>query len=49
VAGAFINGAAGDAVYEEKGFHILPTDLLEKIPRIMEDALAGKMRARYMG
>jgi hydroxyethylthiazole kinase-like uncharacterized protein yjeF len=49
VAGAFINGAAGDAVYEEKGFHILPTDLLEKIPRIMEEALTRKLRAREMG
>lgn len=46
VAGAFINGAAGDKVYEEKGFHILPTDLLEKIPMVMEEALAGKLKAK---
>jgi len=44
-AGAFVNGAAGDAAYEEKGYHIVPTDLVERIPRIIEDALAGLMRA----
>ena len=44
-AGAFINGAAGDAAYEEKGYHLLPTDLVERIPQVIEDALAGRMRA----
>ena len=44
-AGAFVNGAAGDAAYEEKGYHIVPTDLVERIPYIIEDALAGLMRA----
>ncbi|MFQ6053257.1 MAG: NAD(P)H-hydrate dehydratase, partial [Candidatus Bathyarchaeia archaeon] len=45
VAGAFINGAAGDAAYEEKGYHLLPIDLVERIPQVMEDALVGRMRA----
>ncbi len=40
VAGAFINGAAGDFVREEKGFHMVPTDILEWIPRVMEDPMS---------
>ncbi|RLI08583.1 NAD(P)H-hydrate dehydratase, partial [Candidatus Bathyarchaeota archaeon] len=45
VAGAFINGAAGDAAYEEKGYHLVPMDLIERIPKVIEDALAGRMSA----
>jgi len=45
VAGAFVNGAAGDAAYEEKGYHLVPTDLVDRIPHVVEDALAGLMRA----
>jgi len=45
VAGAFINGAAGDAAYEEKGYHLVPMDLVERIPKVIEDALAGRMSA----
>ena len=44
VAGAFINGAAGDAAYEEKGYHLVPTDLVERIPCVIEDALEGRKR-----
>jgi NAD(P)H-hydrate epimerase len=40
VAGAFINGAAGDFVREEKGYHIVPTDLLEWIPKVMDDPMS---------
>jgi hydroxyethylthiazole kinase-like uncharacterized protein yjeF len=40
VAGAFINGAAGDFVWSEKGYHMIPTDLLEWIPRVMEDPMS---------
>jgi len=40
VAGAFINGAAGDFVMEEKGYHMVPTDLLEWIPRVMDDPMS---------
>jgi hydroxyethylthiazole kinase-like uncharacterized protein yjeF len=38
-AGAFINGAAGDFVAVEKGYHILPMDLLEWIPHVMDDPM----------
>jgi hydroxyethylthiazole kinase-like uncharacterized protein yjeF len=46
VAGAFINGAAGDRVFAERGYHILPEDVVKKIPGVIEDAVAGRMRAR---
>jgi hydroxyethylthiazole kinase-like uncharacterized protein yjeF len=36
VAGAFINGAAGDFVKAEKGYHMIPTDLLDWIPHVMD-------------
>jgi len=48
VAGAFVNGAAGDAVYEEKGYHLEPLDLIRKIPYVIEDALAGRMKRKYL-
>ena len=48
-AGAFVNGAAGDAAYEEKGYHLEPMDLVTRIPRVMEDALAGRLRPRRRG
>ena len=40
VAGAFINGAAGDFVASEKGYHMVPTDILTWISRVMEDPMA---------
>jgi len=43
-ASAFINGAAGDAVYAEKGYHILPEDVVQFIPYIVEDAVNGEMK-----
>ncbi len=42
IAGAFINGAAGDFAYEKKGFHLLPTDLLDEISRIMIDPMSHR-------
>ncbi|MGB9740641.1 MAG: NAD(P)H-hydrate dehydratase [Candidatus Bathyarchaeia archaeon] len=39
VAGAFVNGAAGDLVFEEKGFHMVATDLIEKIPLVLNDPM----------
>ncbi len=39
VAGAFINGAAGDFVAVQMGYHMIPTDLLEYIPYVMEDPM----------
>ena len=40
VAGAFVNGAAGDFAYRDRGFHLLPTDLLEWIPRVLDDPMS---------
>jgi hydroxyethylthiazole kinase-like uncharacterized protein yjeF len=40
VAGAFINGAAGDFVKEEKGYHMVPTDILDWIPKVMDDPMS---------
>jgi len=35
VAAAFVNGRAGDLAYKEKGFNLLATDVIEKIPEAM--------------
>jgi hydroxyethylthiazole kinase-like uncharacterized protein yjeF len=40
VAGAFVNGAAGDFVANEKGYHLVASDLLEWIPRVFEDPMS---------
>ncbi|MEM1586054.1 MAG: NAD(P)H-hydrate dehydratase [Candidatus Bathyarchaeia archaeon] len=40
VAGAFINGAAGDFVRMEKGYHMVATDLIEWIPKVMNDPMS---------
>ncbi|MEM1589229.1 MAG: NAD(P)H-hydrate dehydratase [Candidatus Bathyarchaeia archaeon] len=40
VAGAFINGAAGDFVFAEKGYHMTASDLLEWIPKVMDDPMS---------
>ncbi len=37
VAGAFVNGAAGDFVLKEKGCHMVSTDLLEWIPHVLSN------------
>lgn len=42
VAGAFVNGAAGDLAQERYGYHLTPTDLLEHIPRILDDPMCHK-------
>jgi len=36
-AAAFVNGAAGDYAFEEKGYGLLATDVVENIPRVMKD------------
>jgi hydroxyethylthiazole kinase-like uncharacterized protein yjeF len=41
-AGAFINGAAGDLAEEEFGYHLTPTDLLERIPKVMDDPMCHR-------
>jgi ADP-dependent NAD(P)H-hydrate dehydratase / NAD(P)H-hydrate epimerase len=35
VAGAFINGRAGDLAQQAKGYHILASDLVEQIPEVL--------------
>jgi len=42
VAGAFISGAAGDLAEENLGYHLTPTDLLEHIPKVMNDPMCHK-------
>ncbi len=37
VAGAFINGRAGDIAFEKYGFGLLATDVIENIPKAMGD------------
>ncbi len=39
-AGAFINGAAGDFVVNEKGYHLFASDLLDWIPCVMDDPMS---------
>jgi NAD(P)H-hydrate epimerase len=40
VAGAFVNGAAGDFVFAEKGSHMVATDLVEWIPKALNDPMS---------
>jgi ADP-dependent NAD(P)H-hydrate dehydratase / NAD(P)H-hydrate epimerase len=40
VAGAFVNGAAGDFVANEIGFHMVATDIIDWIPRVFEDPMS---------
>jgi ADP-dependent NAD(P)H-hydrate dehydratase / NAD(P)H-hydrate epimerase len=40
VAGAFVNGAAGDFVASEIGFHMVATDIIEWIPKILDDPMS---------
>lgn len=36
-AAAFVNGAAGDLAFEEKGYGLLATDVMENIPKIIKN------------
>jgi hydroxyethylthiazole kinase-like uncharacterized protein yjeF len=40
VAGAFVNGAAGDFAAGDMGFHLVASDLLEWIPRVLDDPMS---------
>lgn len=42
-AAAFINGRAGDLVKDERGYHLLPEDLIEKIPAVVEDCISHRV------
>jgi NAD(P)H-hydrate epimerase len=44
-AGAFVNGAAGDFVASEVGFHMVATDLLDWIPQVFDDPM-GYLKVR---
>jgi len=43
VAGAFVNGLAGDIVYREKGFHMMATDLIDYIPVVLESPTSYRL------
>jgi len=49
VAGAFINGAAGDFAYEKLGYHLMPTDLLDWIPKVIDDPLSHAKVRKTIG
>ena len=40
VAGAFVNGACGDFVQREKGFHMVATDLIDWIPHVIDNPMS---------
>ncbi|MGD6805533.1 MAG: NAD(P)H-hydrate dehydratase [Candidatus Bathyarchaeia archaeon] len=40
VAGAFVNGAAGDFVAREIGYHMVATDIIDWIPKVLEDPMS---------
>lgn len=40
VAGAFVNGAAGDFVCAEKGYHMVATDVVDWIPTVLNDPMS---------
>ncbi|MBS7656114.1 NAD(P)H-hydrate dehydratase [Candidatus Bathyarchaeota archaeon] len=47
VAASFINGVAGDMAYLEKGYHIVSTDLIEKIPKAIDEA--SRLKFSFQG
>jgi NAD(P)H-hydrate epimerase len=49
VAGAFVNGAAGDFVAEEMGYHMVAGDLIEWIPRVLDDPMSHLKVRRKRG
>jgi NAD(P)H-hydrate epimerase len=40
VAGAFVNGAAGDFVFEELGAHMVASDLIQRLPSVLNDPMS---------
>ena len=46
-AGAFVNGAAGDFVASELGFHMVATDIIDWIPKVFNDPMSHvKVRSK---
>lgn len=42
-SGAYLNGKCGDNVFQKKGYHILPEDMLDEIPVVIEDCLSHRV------
>jgi NAD(P)H-hydrate epimerase len=40
VAGAFVNGAAGDFAAGDFGYHLVATDMLEWVPQVLDDPMS---------
>jgi NAD(P)H-hydrate epimerase len=49
VAGAFVNGAAGDFAYNEVGYHMLASDIIEWIPGVFNDPMSHVKVRRNLG
>jgi len=49
VAGAYVNGAAGDFVFEERGAHMVASDLIDWIPLVMNDPMGHLKVQRERG
>ena len=49
VVGAFVNGAAGDFAYNEIGYHMIASDILEWIPRVFDDPMSHVKVRRDLG
>ncbi|ARM74998.1 NAD(P)H-hydrate dehydratase [Acidianus manzaensis] len=45
--GAFINGLAGSLAYQKYGNHIVPTDLINEIPNVINDPLENFKKRVY--
>mgnify|MGYP003736847725 FL=1 len=39
-AAAYLNGSAGDMAFEEYSYGLMATDLLERVPRVLQRCLA---------
>jgi hydroxyethylthiazole kinase-like uncharacterized protein yjeF len=49
VAGAFVNGAAGDFISSEIGFHMVATDLIDWIPQLLDDPMSHLKVRKLIG
>ena len=49
VAGAFVNGAAGDLVAAELGFHMVATDLVNFVPQVLNDPIGSSKVRKASG
>jgi NAD(P)H-hydrate epimerase len=36
VAGAYVHGLAGDLAYKMKGFHMIASDLIDALPKVLK-------------